>query len=151
MIKWPIAKKTKKKPPSVVFLDIDGVLNRKSDWVRHGLIREECVRALSLLCRELSCHKIVLSSSWRTGDTSELQGVLQEYGLCIVVVTPLSSKTRAEEIAFYARREGLANYLILDDDESLFGENLPKELYLVNHLTGLTERDVAMICKRYKL
>ena len=148
-MKWQIAKKTKEKPPSIIFLDIDGVLNRKSDWTRHGAIREECVRALSLLCCKLSCHQIVLSSSWRAGDTSELQTALQEHELCIIGATPVSNKTRAEEIAFYARREGIANYLILDDDESLFGENPPKELYLTNHLTGLTEKDVAAICKRY--
>ncbi|MCR5426258.1 MAG: hypothetical protein K6E81_05480 [Lachnospiraceae bacterium] len=131
----------------VIFLDVDGVLNRQSDWQMRYYLREECVRNLSELYQRLHCEGIVLSSTWRAGVDKDFNGdplseKLREYSMRILGATPLSNKTRAEEIQFYARRHDLTRYLILDDDESLFGNAAKLPLYLVNYRTGLTAEDV---------
>lgn len=100
------------------FLDVDGVLNRKADWVRPFSLTPSCVQVFVQLVRKLEKSgtvDIVLSSSWRAGlakgsygtllaGTGDILGkTLQTYGLKISDVTPISNKTRQEEIECLTR------------------------------------------------
>lgn len=55
-----------------IFLDIDGVLNKKSDWTNKFTFNETClnnfVKLLTDLKEQYNCLlKIILTSTWRTG------------------------------------------------------------------------------------
>lgn len=146
----------------VIFLDVDGVLNRKVDWARPFSLNPSCVQAFAELVRKLEKRgtvEIILSSSWRAGlakgsdgtlmaGTGDILGrVLQTHGLKISDVTPLSGKTRQEEIMYYVRRHGITEFLTLDDDDSLFTDPKAVNLYLVDYHMGLTKKDIRRIMR----
>lgn len=66
-------------------------------------------------------------------------------------VTPNTGgrKTRQEEIEYYIRRNNIQNYLILDDDESLFPEKEKIDIFFTDYKKGLTDSDVKQIVKKY--
>ena len=76
--------------------------------------------------------------------------VFDEMGIHIEGATPISNKSRQEEIEYYIKRNGIKEYLVLDDDESLFPRTADINLYLTDYRKGLTEHDVNKILKRMK-
>ncbi len=141
------------------FLDVDGVLNRECDWKRSFTLCDECVSCLAkLLGRDKDPH-IILSSTWRAGYTNTgstgnggdvLTEKLLEYGLHIEGSTPVSAKSRQEEIEYYIRRHDISAYLVLDDDPSLFPWPDRINLYLTDYRKGLTMQDVKRLHRRIK-
>lgn len=136
------------------FLDIDGVLNKESDWRKSFTLNPECVKNFKSLVEKDKNPHIILSSSWRRGVTNTgvqssqpdiLTEQLRSYGITIDGVTPVSNKTRQEEIEYYIRRNEVKDYIVLDDDESLFPRPDEIRLYLTNYKTGLTAVDVKKI------
>lgn len=141
-----------------IFLDIDGVLNRRSDWDKKFYMNPECLQAFDELINKL--HKkydlrIILSSTWRfamSNDESNsvllpLNTILHKYNLGIYDSTVKSNKTRQEEIEYYIRRNGVHKYVILDDDESLFPDRSRINIYLTDYKTGLSSREVRAVIK----
>ena len=141
-----------------LFLDIDGVLNRRSDWDKKFYMNPECLQAFDELINKL--HKkydlrIILSSTWRfamSNDESDsvllpLNTVLHKYHLGIYGSTVKSNKTRQEEIEYYIRRNGVNKYVILDDDASLFPDRSRINIYLTDYKTGLSSREVRAVIK----
>ncbi len=141
-----------------LFLDIDGVLNRRSDWDKKFYMNPECLQAFDELINKL--HKkydlrIILSSTWRfamSNDESDsvllpLNTVLHKYNLGIYGSTVKSNKTRQEEIEYYIRRNGVNKYVILDDDASLFPDRSRINIYLTDYKTGLSSREVRAVIK----
>ena len=140
------------------FLDIDGVLNKKSDWSKRYYINPACLSAFKKLLSYDSNPAVVLSSTWRIGvsksssfsSDSDLLSVIEKEGVHISDTTPYApGKTRLEEIDYYVRRHGIKKFVTLDDDESLFPERGSFPLYLVNFRTGLTDKDVEKIRRKY--
>lgn len=137
-----------------IFLDIDGVLNRESDWINPFSLNKECVNSFHALINSNN-YKIVLSSSWRNGysntnesqDGSFINHILESNGIYVSDVTPTSNKSRQEEIEYYINRHNISNYIILDDDESLFPNSENLNLYLTDFKSGLTLNDVKKITK----
>ena len=114
-----------------IFLDIDGVLNKKSDWACKYYIDENCVKVLGAIVSLVSkkyTPRIVLSSTWRagmgsnsdSGPIADLKEKLAVYDLSIFDATPTSTKSRQEEIEYYVRKNNIEHFLVIDDDESLF-------------------------------
>ena len=141
------------------FLDIDGVLNKESDWRVPFAINPECAACFAMLLKKDKDPHVVLSSTWRHGITNS--GIkapkdnnflekLEKYGIIIEGSTPISNKTRQEEIEYYIRRNGIKDYLVLDDDESLFPRPEDICIYLTNYKAGLTVADVRAIQKMKK-
>ena len=133
---------------TIIFLDIDGVLNQLQPYK----IDKTCVVALKQLIKSLSA-KVVLSSSWRLGYSSiydkctpQIKMLLDYFpkGTIIGVTKQLSS--RDEEIRDYIDKYNVDSYIILDDDKSEFKEDIDG-LYIVNHKTGLIDKDVRKILK----
>ncbi len=143
----------------VIFLDVDGVLNRRST---HTLSPSGCmfvedilVATLASLVRQTEAQ-LVLSSTWRKGyfdirdgrlDTSDaedydaLVGALLYAGLAIRDHTPLRKpKDRAAEITrFLADHPEVDSYVILDDEAVAgFGDRQVK----TDPRRGLTRNDV---------
>lgn len=145
-----------------IFLDVDGVLNRESDWKKPFTINENCLRLFASFDKELKASHIILSSTWRVGYTNT--GIMSErgnslaeklagYGLKIEGSTPVSDKTRQEEIEYYIRKHNITSYIVLDDDESLYPWPNRINLYLTDYKTGLTERDIKKlkrICQAHR-
>lgn len=126
------------------FLDIDGVLNTKSDWCNPYTVRMSLVENFLSLIREDKDAKVVLSSTWRANPDK-----IGQY-IPIYDVTPSSNKTRQEEIEYYIRRHQVDRYIILDDDESLFPHIERLNIYLVDYRKGLTVEDVKKIKRMIK-
>lgn len=141
------------------FLDVDGVLNNEQDWRKPFTVNASCLNCFKeVISRDKDAH-IILSSTWRTGmavtgATMDKETPLNEYmkrlGLTIEGITPITNKTRQEEIEYYIRRNGVTKYLILDDDRSLFPREAEINIYFTNYKKGLTSYDVKQILKMIK-
>ncbi|MCR4798117.1 MAG: hypothetical protein K5853_06665 [Lachnospiraceae bacterium] len=144
-----------------VFLDVDGVLNKESDWKIKYSVDEDCVRILGEIRRyALKSYKevrVVLTSTWRAGlardgsslDTRQLQSLercLDKEDIKIYGSTPVSGKPRQEEIEYYIKRNRVEHYLVLDDDPHLFPDPKSINLYIPDYRLGLTRIDGKKIC-----
>lgn len=141
-----------------IFLDIDGVLNKKTDWKNKFTFNNLCLNNFDRLInwlydrKKYNC-KIILTSTWRIGFKennktifSSLIQLLKKYNLQINGITPITAdKSRQQEISYYIRRNNVLNYIIIDDDKSLFEDFSDKRLYFINCDIGLTEKDVKAI------
>lgn len=138
------------------FLDIDGVLNKESDWKRPFTLNEKCLKIFSKLIKNDKDAHIILSSTWRVGcnnrgvllkNENDYIAKLDKYGIKIENSIPISGKSRQEEIEYYIRRNQVKNYIVLDDDLELFPWPERINLYVINYKTGIREEDVKQICK----
>lgn len=141
----------------VIFLDVDGVLNGQSDWAVKYSFRKSCIDILSQIVRETGAKGIVMVSTWRAcqGDTTpefftELIKSMEERNIKIIGYTPITKHTREEEVLYYARRHECGNYLIIDDDESLYPNRDTLPLYVPNYRTGLISEDIRKCLKMWK-
>ena len=143
-----------------IFLDVDGVLNRESDWAKKMYsLNSECVSAFCALLSKLPDPKIVLSSTWRNGIARDgttavhiegLLGALAPAGIKELDRTAFSPDgSRSKEIDYYLRRHPDDDYIILDDDPTLFEEGKrTQNLFLTNAKFGITGKDVDAILKK---
>ena len=142
-----------------IFLDIDGVLNKKDDWKKMYSINRECILSFAKLIKKVKNPKIVLTSSWRDGwdeDTSQntpqiksLSTIFANMGTSIIGKTKHSpDKDRSKEINNYIKWHDKDDYIIIDDDTDEFKSPI-HHLYIVNSVNGITDNDVKLICKKY--
>lgn len=141
-----------------IFLDVDGVLNKQSDWKRPFSLNDECCYWFSTLIKDLPNVKIVLSSTWRNGiardgsraaHIDDLMIRLKAAGIETIDKTAISPDGfRNKEIDFYLRRHPADSYVILDDEESIFeeGKRTPN-LYMTDNVHGFTEQDYKRLKK----
>lgn len=141
------------------FIDVDGVLNRESDWKKPFVLNPECMCNLKKLIDKDKDPHIILSYPWRQGFTSVaamnekteiLVKLFQEYGMKLDGSTPLSNKSRQEEIEYYIKRKKVKDYIVLNDNERMFPRKNEINLYLTDSGQGLTEADVKSILKMKK-
>ncbi|MCR4715569.1 MAG: hypothetical protein K5656_00140 [Lachnospiraceae bacterium] len=145
-----------------IFLDVDGVLNTKEDWVRKVYsLNPRCVAVFCKLLNSIHNPKVVLSSTWRNGiardgttavHVEDLIKVLTPAGVRALDKTGISPDgSRTKEIEHYLRRHPKDDYIILDDDPSLFDlKGKTPHLYITSANTGLTDTDVGKILKMIK-
>lgn len=114
---------------SIIFLDIDGVLNSAHNWPENNL-DERLITNLKTIIDETNAE-IVLSSSWKNFfdeniNTThklglELLRVFDEKELKIKDITPYPDGrytiNRGLEIKSYIDRHKITNYVVIDDDE----------------------------------
>lgn len=148
----------------VIFFDVDGVLNKKSDWTNKYSIDKDCVKIFGDIVKHYRKYyteiRLIICSTWRAGltnnctglDSSQiinLQDALKSIGLLISDKTPVSNKSRQEEIEYYIRRNSISDYLVVDDDKSLYPNADKINLYCPDYLTGLTKKDYKNIRKYF--
>ena len=133
-----------------IFLDVDGVLNTSEDWIRHVYsLNSKCVEAFCFFLNHIDRPKIVLSSTWRNGiardgstsvHVEDLINALAPTGITTLDRTAVSPDgSRSKEIDYYLRRHDADDYLILDDDPTLFElGSKTKNLYITDARTGFT-------------
>lgn len=142
-----------------IFLDIDGVLNRQSDWKRSFSLNDDCCYWFNTLIQGIPDVKIVLSSTWRNGiardgsraaHIEDLMSKLAEAGINTIDKTATSPDGfRNKEIDYYLRRHPVDSYIILDDEISLFEKGTDTVgLYIVDNAMGFTKRDYLSIKKQ---
>ncbi len=130
-----------------IFLDIDGVLNRERDWKR-GLysLNAECVNFFLAYLEKLKNPRVVLISTWRNGDgIKELELYFSIYDR-----TPNSDNGRQSEIEYYIRRNEVKEYIIIDDDASLYYAPEKVKIYIPDYKTGLTQKDIKILLRNRK-
>ena len=146
-----------------IFLDVDGVLNCRADWRIPFTVNIKCVKVFAEIVKR--CRKkygevsVVVISTWRAGYSKtgnsaiqyiRLENILEEYGIPIEGITPVSDKGRQAEVEYYIRRNNVEKYIILDDDESMFENPDNLIIYSPDYTTGLAEKDIKKILKILK-
>lgn len=140
----------------VIFFDIDGVLNRKSQWKRMYSLCDDCIREFSRFAAK-ECADIILMSSWRSGFVSagspqnspqlaELECKFEKYRLYIADKTPvLRGRTRDREIERYLfLHDEIQSFAIIDDDPKEYGKKL-EGLYFTDCAKGFSAADSSRI------
>ncbi len=124
--------------PSVLFLDVDGVLNRcgKSN---QGLESDK-IDLLRTIIRETKCL-VVLSSTWRLNPTA-VKRLEKEFFIHDSTPDLSDRRTlrktvpRGQEIAAWLKNYPFVHFVILDDDNDM--EELSPHLVRTESYTGLT-------------
>lgn len=144
---------------NIIFLDIDGVLNRdeyRRQQLRQGdysvILEDALIGQLQTLV-ERSGALIVLISSWRKFWRKEgsidsagqrMDAALGAYGLTLWDKTPvLKDGTRSDEVEQWLREHPFVDqYVILDDKEFCWSARLRQHWIACCSETGLTPGDV---------
>ena len=132
----------------LIFLDIDGVLNKKSkDTPKTCVIEENHLDLLAKLVQK-SGAEVVLSSSWRLAADEPWRDQLLRGGVSVSDQTVrLNGNNRQREILLYLEaHKDVESFVILDDQVERFGK-LKKNRVLVNPRKGLTEANVSQALK----
>lgn len=103
---------------TVIFLDVDGVLNLGCFDQSTSCFHDNCLNELKLLVLHTDA-KVVVSSSWKDDESSlnSLKCKLYEYGIRAIDTTERRSyKTREVEIQEWLdAHPDVSNYVVLDD------------------------------------
>ncbi len=123
---------------TIIFLDIDGVLNKSSQWKKMFTLDNTCI---DIFCKYLQSLKaknlrIILTSTWKNGwdntgnhapHIADLQSRLNKYGLKISGKTSTDSTgDRAKEINDFISSHKLTkcHCIVVDDDPAIFKSKL---------------------------
>lgn len=138
-----------------VLLDVDGVLNKKSQWNRSGALDKICLDNFALAFSGLSV-KIILISSWRYGFISRgnpnnspqiknLEKQLEERGLFLTGTIQYDS-SRNKAVRDFIKVH--PDTLVLDDDASEYIGKL-NNLYLIDYKSGFTDKNAKEIRRKW--
>lgn len=139
----------------LIFLDVDGVLNKKTDWIKPFTLNITCVNALKKCLRQLEQPKIILISSWRKGfvpsnksKNADYINMLEAYikPFCIRGKIPDYVTDRQKGINDFLK-EHPDKYVIIDDDQSEYKLH-QDNLYICDYNHGFTDKDIKGVLKR---
>lgn len=127
------------KNENVIFLDVDGVLNLRSDWnviaPDIGFARLNFVLLENFkICLARTKANVVLTSTWRK-DAFLLDFLKKE--IPIYDVTE-NFGNRGVEVASYIQKNEVKNYVIVDDDSGYHDENL-RRFFQTDPVHGFNE------------
>ena len=143
-----------------IFFDIDGVLNKTSQWRTMYSLDKDLVANFCNLVKKDGLMPI-MTSSWRGGfvksgskdnipQIKTLEEMFSAYGVRIAGKTPIfKGKSRDLEIERYLFYHPSSKYVILDDDRSEY-ESIDEHNYFVSSERGLEKGDVKQIQKLLK-
>lgn len=145
-----------------IFLDIDGVLNKESQWKRMFSLDHGCIEEFAdYVLEDLGDHpQIILTSTWKHGyrengthsePVQRLVDAFQKYGLRIAGKTESNAEgDRAKEIRDYIRKNHLEMHdiIVIDDDTEIFKSSLPRNARFIrtNSRTGF-RRDASSLSR----
>ena len=132
-----------------IFLDIDGVLNKKEDWKHPFTLNKKNMDVFNMFLKRINNPRIILISSWRKGFVSpgnqnnapyikELEDRIR-YGRVIGKISDTITD-RQKGIEMFLS-EHLGDYIVFDDDKTEYKYE-QDNLVLINCNTGLTTKDV---------
>ena len=132
----------------LIFLDIDGVLNKKDSQLHDVcVIEDNPLSLLSDLIRR-SGAEIILTSSWRLTTDEPWREPLLRGGVSVADQTArLNGNNRRREIELYLESHApVESFVILDDQAGRWGK-LKNNCVHINPKVGLTEANVAQALK----
>ncbi|AIA64872.1 hypothetical protein AVV44_gp073 [Cronobacter phage S13] len=136
---------------TVLFLDIDGVLNSKKSLGVYGVhLSSDMVRCLNKIVKLTQCD-VVLSSSWRSLFTLDMfHAMMFNQGMTychkIVGKTDNFSSFRGKEIQKYLDEHDYSRYCILDDETDMLESQKPFFIR-TDWNVGLTDEDAEQAIK----
>lgn len=155
-----------------IYLDIDGVLNKSSQWEKMYQLNADNISNFADLVIKLSKKNdvsIILSSTWKNGfiksehpdntpQIKELENELIKYNIRIAAKTPsYKGKCRDVEILSYQKYYESDYAIILDDSPEEFSKEYYKTgivngflIYYTKSADGLSKDDVKKILKYIK-
>jgi hypothetical protein len=132
----------------LIFLDIDGVLNRNGNRPPNVCeIEENPLSLLSDLIRR-SGAEVILTSSWRLTTDEPWREPLLRGGVSVADQTArLNGNNRRREVELYLESHApVESFVILDDQAGRWGK-LKNNCVHINPKVGLTEANVAQALK----
>lgn len=128
--------------PRVLCLDFDGVLHRAGNGVEDVGPTFIWLPLLAEALAPFPDVAICVHSTWRYQySVREIQELLSSLEPRIITAAPRGP--RAEAIRWFLHTNpNFVSHRVLDDDESEFGPDAPKELILCDPSLGLTTPDV---------
>jgi len=145
---------------TVIFLDIDGVLNNPGNFVeKKAIIDPLCVNRLNIIM-SITNAKIVVSSSWRYmvyGGAMTTLGfgyLLSSHGIPkILDITPKDEEVAGRGnqcLAWLSKHPEVTNHVAIDDDD--IGMIMPNlNFYKTDGSKGLTDADIKEICNLLRI
>lgn len=148
-----------------IFLDIDGVLNTKSEWNTPYALNNSCIKIFCDFVNTINLKhpaKIILTSSWREGfDASgnhlpqihALINKMNAYYVSISGKTPKSpNDDRLREIQYFLSRNAQPSdlYIIIDDDKTLFTFKDDSHFYFTDCNKGFNEHDKKLLLNKIR-
>lgn len=142
---------SKKATISIIFLDVDGVLNCKET---NGNIDDDKLLLLKQIIDETVDTKIVISSSWRINKLNVLSQRLNEYGIKYFDITPQIQKYKKAEqnriieiesqLSIMRKTYDIKNWIAIDDYNLLkFNSKLFKGHFVhTSVFHGIRKKDV---------
>lgn len=127
-----------------VFLDIDGVLNKRTDWRKPFSLNNDCIRLFGEAYRG---SRVILISSWKNGFISshnekntpqikDLEKRLDHYDIRIVgKVNDNPYRDHAVE-SFVKGHPSIKEYIIIDDDIAEYSSKNISHLKVVDNRVG---------------
>lgn len=136
---------------SIIFLDIDGVLNTKQSWKIPFSLDKDCIKYFCIFVKNCKRNpKIVLTSSWKTGfsslpeyETPQLQSLRKELAAYNVSLLGRTKDlgNRIAEINDYLQNHEVESYAVIDDDPAEYTDEYLQKVSLINAETGFTEKN----------
>ena len=131
---------------TVIFLDIDGVLNTKSSWKTPFQLDNTCIKNFCESITNLKTPvKIILTSSWKNGFSSvpeyespqlkNLRQKLQTFNITISGRTKNLSN-RMNEIDEYLKTHDVSTFAVIDDDKNEYSSEYLKKVTLIDSNKG---------------
>ena len=133
-----------------IFLDIDGVLNKKSNWKTPYYLNAENINNFKAFLKTVNNPKIVLISSWR-------KGFVRQYKYCTIQIQNLIDNLlpyeiygrtkeledgRLAEIEDYLETHEKDSYIIIDDDVTEYPKKNVNGLLIVDKSVGFSKKDI---------
>lgn len=134
-----------------IFLDVDGVLNTRTDWKRPFTLNKKCVDRfndkLSTIKKKYDV-KIILSSTWKNGFVSNnhaphIKDLMSQLE-CEIIGKTDDMNNRAAEINSYIAKHKLNpdRCYCIDDDRSLFKKKCNFHLIFTDENTGYNNESI---------
>eukprot|EP00397_Hematodinium_sp_SG-2012_P028081 GEMP01029545.1.p1 GENE.GEMP01029545.1~~GEMP01029545.1.p1 ORF type:complete len:242 (+),score=40.46 GEMP01029545.1:70-726(+) len=131
---------------SIVFLDVDGVLNSTYGFNR-SINRDKSELVAQLLDR--SGASIVVSSSWRSPPHRRrtLLRVLEEHGIsmckCVGQTPEIDFMNRSNEISMWLdEHPSVTRYCVLDDYDFDWSDRVAPHVVEIDETKGVTQADI---------
>lgn len=136
----------------IIFLDIDGVLNKNDGLRSANHIDKDMVSILNRIIDSTGA-KVVISSTWRCSMSQDLiQNHLNSFGFTgnIIGMTDDNDKSRFNQISDWMDDNGADDFIILDDTGVMdhlihlapFKRIADKHFFQIDGMVGLTD-DIA--------
>ena len=129
-----------------IFLDIDGVLNSsKNKNLIEGIVDSDKLELLKKLINKTNSKVIIISSRrlYKEDRDLVLKALDDIYDNVSFISYKLTSKYRKDEINDFLLKHSCLNYVILDDVDSNYSQDLLMVTHYVpvNGILGFTEED----------